>query len=212
MPLVTIAIGAHFATGGVLLLLGPVQLIGRLRRGYPGLHRWLGRLYVVSAGAAGLGGLAFILGKGTVGGAAMDLGFGLYGAFMVACAVLTLAHARAGRVERHRAWAIRLFALTIASWLYRMEYGFWIMTADTGMTAGFDGWFDRFMAFAFYLPNLTIAELFIHARRLGESAAERLGAAAVLLAASAFVVLATFVFMSLYWAPGMVSGVTGAPL
>jgi hypothetical protein len=49
-PLTTIAIGAHFVAGGVLPLLGPIQLIGGVRHAVPWLHRWLRRIYVVSAG------------------------------------------------------------------------------------------------------------------------------------------------------------------
>jgi len=213
VPLAVLAIGAHFATGGILLLLGPIQLIGAIRRAVPALHRWLGRLYVASAGIAGLGGLGFIVSKGTIGGTVMNVGFGLYGLLMVLCATLAFTHARSGRMERHRAWAIRLFALTVGSWLYRMEYGFWFLTAGrVGHTDNFTGGFDMLMAFAFYLPNLAVAELFIRARRTQPGLAQRLGAAAVMLGASAFVTLATFVFTTRYWGPGMASGVTGAPL
>jgi hypothetical protein len=63
-PLPVLAIGAHFAAGGILLLLGPIQLMGAIRRAAPALHRWLGRLYVGAAGIAGLGGIGFILAKG----------------------------------------------------------------------------------------------------------------------------------------------------
>src|SRR5688572_14078748 len=92
-PLTTIAIGAHFITGGVLLLFGPIQLIGVVRRRFPALHRWMGRIYVGSAGLAGLGGLIFILGKGTIGGSLMDVGFGIYGALMILCATQAYVHA-----------------------------------------------------------------------------------------------------------------------
>ncbi|WP_234843112.1 DUF2306 domain-containing protein [Sinorhizobium meliloti] len=115
----TTAIGAHFMAGAVLLLLGPVQLIGSVRRNVPALHRWLGRIYVASAGLAGLGGFGFILGRGTIGGPLMDTGFGIYGALMVLCAAMVYARARSGSYAQHRAWAIRLFALTVGSWLYR---------------------------------------------------------------------------------------------
>ncbi|MEI9974313.1 MAG: DUF2306 domain-containing protein [Ignavibacteriota bacterium] len=124
-----LAMSAHLATGAVLLLLGPVQLIAAVRKRRPGLHRWLGRIYVITAGVAGLGGLIFILTKGTIGGAPMNVGFGLYGALMVFVAVQTYRYARAGRFEVHRAWAVRLFALAIGSWLYRMDYGFWLLLA-----------------------------------------------------------------------------------
>jgi hypothetical protein len=205
-PLATIAIGAHFVTGGILLLLGPVQLVAALRDRLPAVHRWLGRAYVLSAGLAGVGGLGFILAKGTVGGPIMDVGFGLYGVLTVLAAEETFRHARGGRRDIHRAWGIRLFALAIGSWLYRMEYGFWFMLTDRlGHTSGFSGWFDHLMAFFFYLPNLAVAELFIHARRTVPGTALRLAATAALAAATGFIVLATCFFTANYWGPAILA-------
>ena len=206
----TLAIGAHFVTGGILLLLGPIQLIGGIRRAYAQLHRWLGRLYVLSAGLAGAGGLGFIVANGTIGGSLMDAGFGLYGALMILAAERTFTHARAGRTEKHRAWAIRLFALTVGSWLYRMEYGFWFVTVGrAGHTSQFDGPFDAVMMFFFYLPNLAVAELFIRGRRKQDGQVAIISAAAVLFAISAFVFVATWAFTVDYWGPGMISGLSG---
>lgn len=207
----TAAIGAHFMAGGVLLLLGPVQLIGSVRRSVPALHRWLGRAYVFCAGLAGLGGLGFILGKGTIGGPLMDTGFGIYGTLMVLCAVIAYVRARAGSFDQHRAWAIRLFALTVGSWLYRMVYGAWfLLGGGVGIGPGFTGWFDAIMMFFFYLPNLIIAELFIRVRRQNRGRVIHFGAATVLLAASVFILFATWNFTVRSWAPRMISGVTEA--
>jgi hypothetical protein len=210
-PLATVAIGAHFAAGAVLLLLGPVQLIGRVRRNVPALHRWLGRIYVVSAGLAGLGGLAFILVRGTVGGLVMDVGFGVYGALMVLCASMAFVQARAGRFDQHRAWAIRLFALTVGSWLYRMEYGTWFLLAGgLGTGRGFTGWFDMVMAFFFYVPNLVIAEYLIRSRGKAHGALVNAGSAALLCTASAFVLAVTWVFANGAWGKRMASAVLAA--
>ncbi|WP_454830883.1 DUF2306 domain-containing protein [Pseudoxanthomonas wuyuanensis] len=211
-PMAIGAIGAHFVAGAVLLLLGPIQLIGGVRRSVPRLHRWLGRVYVVSAGLAGLGGLVFILVKGTVGGRVMDVGFGLYGALMVLCASMAFVDARAGRYEQHRAWAIRLFALTVGSWLYRMEYGTWFLLAGgLGTGRGFTGWFDMVMAFFFYVPNLVIAEYFIRSRRKERGALVNLGSAGLLLAASVFVMAVTWIFTNGAWGRRMASGLLETP-
>ncbi len=197
--LATLAIGSHFITGGVLLLLGPIQLIGGIRRAVPALHRWLGRIYVVCVGLAGLGGLGFILSNGTIGGPPMSLGFGLYGALMAIGAVLTYAHAHAGRYEQHRAWAIRLFALTVGSWLYRMEYGLWfLLTNKLGHHSDFSGWFDAVMVFFFYVPNLLVAEMFIRARGDARGPAFTNVATGILAAATAFTLLATWNFTVRY--------------
>src|SRR4051794_21713621 len=74
-PLGTAGIAAHFAAGGIILLLGPIQLIARIRSAAPAFHRWAGRGYVVAAFVAGLGGVTFIALKGTIGGNAVSIGF-----------------------------------------------------------------------------------------------------------------------------------------
>jgi hypothetical protein len=173
------------------------------------VHRVLGRLYVLSALAAGVGGLAFIAVRGCVGGWVMDVGFGLYGLLMLGCAVQTARFARARQLDAHRAWAVRLYALAIGSWLYRMDYGFWIVLTDGwGHADGFVGPFDRVMDFAFYLPNLVIAELFLRTE------ADRLPpwlqgiGAVVLLGATGFVVLGSYFFARYYWVPGILVGLS----
>jgi hypothetical protein len=203
----TVAIGAHMAGGAVVLLLGPLQLVAAIRRAQPAVHRWIGRVYVTVAGLAGAGGLGFILEQGTIGGRPMDLGFGLYGLLMVVCAVQTYRHAAARRIEVHRAWAIRLYALAIGSWLYRMDYGLWLTLAKgMGHDHGFRGPFDVVMAFAFYVPNLVIAELFIRARRAPGHPAFRAAAVVALIAATGLVGIGTYYFTRYYWGPAILTG------
>jgi uncharacterized membrane protein len=209
-PMATAGIGLHFAAGGVILVLGGLQLIGALRASYPAVHRWIGRVYVAAALAAGVGGLAFIAVKGTIGGPVMDAGFSLYGLLTVAAAIQTLRHARARRLDVHRAWALRLFALAIGSWLYRMDYGFWLLLADgAGHTRDFRGPFDMVMAFFFFVPNLLVAEAFIRARRVTAPPVLQLAAAGVLAGATAFLLLGTYYFTCYYWGPAILDRLAG---
>jgi hypothetical protein len=202
-PAATSALGLHFLAGGVILILGCIQLIGRVRTRLPALHRWLGRIYVSAALLAGLGGLTFILVVGTIGGRIMDVGFGLYGALMVLAAVQTYRYARARSLSLHRAWALRLFALAIGSWLYRMDYGFWLLLgAGRGHTHDFHGPFDHVMAFFFYLPNLLIVEAFIRAQSAA-SPKIRLAAAGLFAGTTGFLLLGTYYFTKLYWGPAI---------
>lgn len=205
-PVASFGMGLHFFAGATLLLLGPVQLVGEIRRQAPAIHHWIGRLYALAAFAAGVGGLTFIALKGTVGGMMMNVAFAAYGVLMVLAAVETVRHAMARRIEVHRAWAIRLFALAIGSWLYRMGYGlfFAIMgSEDPGHTAAFDGWFDYVMDWAFFVPPLIVAEMFIRARRSGASTAGRVGATVVLAAGAGLVAFATFFFTVIGWGPAI---------
>lgn len=210
-PAALLVMTAHLATGAILLLLGPIQLIGGVRRRWPRLHRWIGRLYVATAAIAGAGGLAFIATRGTIGGWRMSLGFGLYGVLMLLCSVEAYRHARARRFDVHRAWAIRLFALAIGSWLYRMDYGLWLTAAPhhIGHRPDFHGPFDVIMAFFFYLPNLAITELFLRARTALSRPAVRVAATIVLNLASVVVVVGSYYFIRFYWGPGIVDGFLG---
>ncbi len=200
----TWGIGLHFAGGGIILILGFVQLIQPLRTRYPAVHRWLGRVYVLAALLTAVGGLVFIFVKGTIGGLVMDIGFAGYGILMLLAAVQTIRHARASRFEAHRAWAIRLFALALGSWLYRMDYGFWYMlTGAVGHTADFTGPFDYFMDFFFYLPNLAVAEVFIRRRELLRSDIAKWLSTAGLLSVVLFLVVATYFFTKRFWGPAI---------
>lgn len=202
-PAATAGLGLHFLAGGVILILGCIQLIRRVRTRWPALHRWLGRIYVSAALLAGLGGLTFILVVGTIGGSIMDVGFGLYGALMVLAAVQTYRYARARSLKLHRAWALRLFALAIGSWLYRMDYGFWLLLGGgRGHTHDFHGPFDHVMAFFFYLPNLLVVEAFIRAQSAA-SPKIRLAAAGLFAGVTGFLLLGTYYFTKLYWGPAI---------
>ncbi|OIN56878.1 DUF2306 domain-containing protein [Arsenicibacter rosenii] len=196
------SMGLHFAAGGIILILGSIQLLDSVRLRYPALHRWIGRFYVLACLSAAIGGLTFILLQGTIGGTVMNIGFGLYGLLMGVAAVETFRHARAGRLETHRIWALRLYALAIGSWLYRMDYGFWVMLTDAaGHNQTFSGPFDQFMAFFFYVPNLLVVELLARARKPETSAALRLTATLAILFATFFIGLGTYYFTKIYWGP-----------
>ena len=206
-PEATAGIGLHFAGGGIILVLGCVQLLASVRTRFPAVHRWIGRIYVTAAALTALGGLVFIVQKGTIGGLVMDIAFAGYGVLMLVAAIQAFRHARARRIEQHRAWAIRLFALAIGSWLYRMDYGFWFLfTGGLGHTGDFQGPFDYFMDFFFYLPNLMVAELFIRRVQIGQHVALRWASASMLLVATAFIVLATYYFTRYRWGPAILNG------
>lgn len=207
----TTGIGLHFAMGGIILVLGSIQLISSLRNRWPAFHRWVGRIYVTASMLAAIGGLVFIFTTGTIGGTVMNMGFGLYGVLMFIAAVLTWRYAATKQMGLHRAWALRLYALAIGSWLYRMDYGFWFLLANKwGHEHNFSGPFDHVMAFFFYLPNLLVAEIFI---RRNENRRVipvlNIGVSVVLLGLTSFLLLGTYYFTKIYWGPAIIQWVTG---
>ena len=204
MPMATGGIGIHFLAGAIILLLGSVQLIERVRNRHPGFHRWVGRIYVVASILTALGGIAFIVLHGTIGGPVMNVGFFLYGLLMAVAAVETVRHARAERTEVHRAWALRLYVLAIGSWLYRMEYGFWFLfTGGVGSTPNLTGPFDQVMAFFFYLTPLAVLEFVLRSRYKASSLGMKAFASVALLLATLLLLLMTLIFVFEVWGPAI---------
>ena len=203
-PQASVGIGLHFAAGGLILLLGGMQLIDSIRSNYPRVHHWTGRLYIFLSLVAAIGGLSFIAIRGTVGGLVMDIGFSLYGILMFIAAVQTVRYAMARQLLDHQAWAWRLYALAIGSWLYRMDYGLWLVLTDwVGHTDEFDGWFDYIMAFFFYIPNLLIVELMIRARSIESSKRLRTIASVTMLCSGLLLLVATWGFARVAWLPAI---------
>jgi hypothetical protein len=81
---------------------------------------------------------------------------------------------------------------------------------DAGHTTAFDGWFDYVMDWAFFVPPLIVAEMFIRARRNNASTATRIGATAALTLSAALIAYATFFFTILGWGPAILMRFGGA--
>lgn len=166
-----LGIGLHYFMGAVLVLAWPILFSSRIRARHRLVHRWTGRIYVTAGLLAGAGGLTFILARHT--GTWDHTAFAIWGAIMMLSAVMAYAHARAKRFDLHRAWAIRLFAMVLGSWIFDLYFRAW---ADLAGGVGFGdgtnrGWFDYVIAYFFFVPNLLVAEFFIRNqhRRAGRS-------------------------------------------
>jgi hypothetical protein len=157
-----LGIGLHFVMGTVLVLVWPILLSARIRIHHRSVHRWTGRMYVTAGFFAGAGGLSYILTHGTFSRAAA-IAFRIWGAVMMFSAVMAFVHARAKQFDRHRAWAIRLFAMVLGSWLFDIEIQAWKdLAGGIGMHPdGASGPVDVAMLYAFFVPNLLVAEFFI---------------------------------------------------
>jgi hypothetical protein len=91
-----------------------------------------------------------------------------------------------------------------------MDYGLWLSLAKRlGHTKDFHGPFDVVMAFAFYVPNLILAEIFIRARRAPGLPALQGAAALVLLAATGLIGIGTYYFTRYYWGPAILAWAAG---
>lgn len=171
----------HVLMAAVLTFGGLVQLIPAIRNRWPALHRWNGRLYLVSALTLALGGLWMTWGRGSWLNLVGAFGITLDALLILVFAALAWRTARARRFVEHRRWAIRLFAVASAVWFMRVGYMAWGMaTGGAGIGRAMDGPFDMVLAFGNSLLPLAIAELYLRTGARGAPAA-RQGVAALLV-------------------------------
>lgn len=114
---------AHIAAGTFAIVAGPLQFWSGLRRRQPGLHRWIGRLYVAAVviGAT----FSMYIATNAASGWAAGLALFVAGAVWLAAVVMAFAAIRNSLVALHVEWMIRSYVMTFAFVTFRLinEYG-----------------------------------------------------------------------------------------
>ena len=137
------------------VLAGPFQFRPRLRARHRGVHRALGKLYVAGAIVGALGGL--YMAQFSASGPPSDLGFALLAIAVLVTTTLGFVRIRQGRVQSHREWMVRSYALIFAAVTLRLEVAF--LEQAFGEHDGY-----AIVAWACWVPNLAFAEWLIRAR------------------------------------------------
>jgi hypothetical protein len=163
-----VTVSLHVLFAFLITLSGALQLLPWLRRRFPRVHRWNGRLYLLSAVVMSLGGLAMLWVRTKPGTAVRDIGISIDAVLIMWFAAMALRHAIARRFDLHRRWALRLFLAVSAVWFFRVMLMFWIVL--WGRPVGFDGTtfqgpFLDFLSFAQYLLPLALLELYFRAQQ-----------------------------------------------
>jgi uncharacterized membrane protein len=148
-----IATLAHFVGSALALAIGGFQLHPWLRRCFTGLHRWMGRLYVLGVACGGSAGL--YMAWHANGGITGKLGFALLAIGWLGVTACGYFCIRAKQVDAHRRWMIRSFALSFAAVTLRLY-----IPASQMAGIPFDTAYPV-IAWLSWVPNLLLAELFV---------------------------------------------------
>jgi uncharacterized membrane protein len=163
-PLLTMA---HIIPGLIFIALGPLQFVRALRIRRPGLHRWMGRLVLVSGMIIGCTALVMSP-QMAIGGAietAATIFFAILFLFALVKAFLSV---RRGKAALHREWTIRMFAVGLAVATVRPIVGVFFATSSITHLTPHD-----FFGIAFWLGftiHFIAAEIWINYTRLGSAA------------------------------------------
>ena len=119
----------HLFGGTLALFAGPLQLWTGLRRQYPRLHRWVGRVFLcgVSVGVCGAVYLALTTTYGWAYGVAL---LGLAMAWVTTTGIAYYA-IRSNDIQTHRQWMIRAYTVTFAFVTARV-FDDWLPLPESG--------------------------------------------------------------------------------
>ena len=198
------ALVSHLLFAVIITVGGVLQLLPVVRRRWPRLHRWNGRVYLTGASIAALGGLVMIWTRNGGGDLSQHVAISINALLILTFAALALRHALARRLDVHRRWALRLFLVVSGGWFFRVGLMFWIVVNHGPV--GFDpktftGPFLTGLSFAQFLLPLALLELYLHAQR--GSAGARIGVAAVLIVLTLAMTGGIAAAAAIMWLPHM---------
>jgi uncharacterized membrane protein len=161
-PLLTLV---HILPGGLFLVLGSLQFVRNLRSRRPGLHRWMGRVAVVSGLITGITALVMSP-QMAIGGANETAATMLFATIFLFALIRAFLLIRHGNVALHREWMIRAFATGLAVATIRPIMGVFFATRNLTHLTPHD-----FFGTAFWLGftiQLIAAEVWINYSRPGQ--------------------------------------------
>ncbi|MDB5672468.1 MAG: hypothetical protein JWO25_3427 [Alphaproteobacteria bacterium] len=101
----------HGLFGLTALVAGAVQFSDRIRRAYLPVHRWVGRLYLLSVSIAAP--LAFYIGTGPIEPASIRVEQAFQSGLWWLSAAIGFACIRNRQIAAHKAWMMRSYAFTL---------------------------------------------------------------------------------------------------
>lgn len=156
----------HALLGGLVTFAGAWQLVPALRRRWPGLHRWNGRLFLGVAMAITVSGLYLVWGRGSRLGNGSDLSITLNAALILVFSVLAWRCALRRDLATHRRHALRAWLLVNGVWFLRIGIMLTaIVLTPLGFEVNYEGAAFVLVSFASWCLPLAVAELYFAAER-----------------------------------------------
>ena len=156
--------GMHILMAAIITIGGTLQLVPWIRSRYSKLHRYNGRLFIITALLMSIGGLYLVWIRGAIMTFVGSLGITGNAVLILLFAVLAWRAALSGKITIHRRWALRAFIVVNGVWFFRVGFMAWIIFNQGALwsTNNLDGPFDLVWAFASYLLPLGILELYLY--------------------------------------------------
>lgn len=156
----------HALLAGLVTFAGAWQLVPALRRRWPRLHRWNGRMFLSVALVVTLTGFYLVWVRGSQLGPASNLSISLNGLLIVVFALLAWRSARRKDFATHRRHALRAYLLVNGVWFLRigiMLAG--LVLTPLGIKIDYAGAPFLLVSFGSWLVPLAVLALYFHTER-----------------------------------------------
>ncbi|QSQ14160.1 DUF2306 domain-containing protein [Myxococcus landrumensis] len=150
-PVWNVAFYTHLALGGLALFVGWTQFVARLRLRFPGVHRFIGKVYVGAVLVSGLTGLG--IGLFATGGLIAAAGFVSLGGVWLYTTASAYWHIKNQRIEEHRLMMVYSYAACFAAVTLRLWLPFLVRGTGDFISA------YRIVAWLCWVPNMGVAYL-----------------------------------------------------
>ena len=147
----------HIAGGIGAVLAGPWQFSQKLRARNLNLHRWMGRFYLLEVALGSIAG--FGMAVVSEEGLPTHLGFGILAVLWFATGLQAYQMVRSGKIEAHRRWMIRNFALTLAAVTLRQYMPLMLFALHWPFRRSYIA-----VSWLCWVPNVLVAEWMVRRR------------------------------------------------
>jgi uncharacterized membrane protein len=156
----------HMVIAPIPLLIGPFQFIPSLRARHPKVHRYLGRIYVVTCVIAGLGALA--IAPHASGGPVAGWGFGILAVLWIGTALGGWWAAVRRKFDLHRLLMRASYALTFGAVTLRLQI-------PIGLMLGYHSYSEMsvWLAYTSWIPNVIAVLVYSALKRANKRASAR---------------------------------------
>jgi len=188
-----LAFAAHVMLAVVITTGGILQLLPQIRARAAWLHRWNGRVFLLTSAIVSLAGFYMVWLRQGAEPELHDVSISFNGALILLFGALAWRTAAARNIVAHRRWALRTLMVVNGVFFLRLLFSGWIILTQSEPSTMT---FYAFEAASFLLP-LAILELYLRARDNGGPVLRATAATAVFVA-SAYMAIGTFAFTMIF--------------
>jgi uncharacterized membrane protein len=154
-----LAFAAHALLAAVIAFGGAIQLIPQIRTRAISVHRWVGRVFIVTALGLSVSGLYMTWARSHAG--ITRIATSTNAVLIIAFSALAWRSALKRDHSVHRRWAMRTYMVANAQWFGRVGIFAWMIVNGT---INFEGPFVMFWSFGCYLVPLAVLEFYLRAK------------------------------------------------